>query len=122
MIFGWGNGSSQFVKSTFWYFHIMLILRITLHRKWILVIKNKENPDAQAVVEKSKVIELLGYDPVNVFWLIFNQSLVWFVVGSILWSAANGHKYSPYQYYQRYTTKSSLIPSSALSSTIASSK
>jgi hypothetical protein len=123
MIFGWGNGvstfaipkdESQYIKTTFWYFHIMLILRITLNRKWILVIKNKETANAEAVISKEKVDQLMGYDPVNIFWCIFNQSLVVFILGSMIWSGINGHKYSPYRYYQNYVGQSSI--SSSISS------
>jgi hypothetical protein len=99
MIFGWGKSSStiaipdnstQTILTTFAYFHLAFVLRVTFARKWYLVTgTSSANEDGsininQKKLTRSEVNELLGNNPVNVFWWLFNQSLIWFIIGSII--------------------------------------
>jgi hypothetical protein len=99
MIFGWGKSSStiaipdnatQTILTTFAYFHLAFLLRVTFAREWYLVSSTPStNEDGsininQKKLDRSEVNELLGTNPVNVFWWLFNQSLIWFIVAIIV--------------------------------------
>jgi hypothetical protein len=99
MIFGWGKSSStiaipdnatQTILTTFAYFHLAFVLRVTFAREWYLVTgTSSANEDGsininQKKLTRSEVNELLGNNPVNIFWWMFNQSLIWFIVAAIV--------------------------------------
>jgi hypothetical protein len=97
-IFGWGkssteiaipNNSTQSIISTFAYFHIGFILRLTFARQWYLVSKSDPKSDGETTITqkritKTEVNNLLGKNPVNLFWIIFNQSLLWLILGALV--------------------------------------
>jgi hypothetical protein len=98
MIFGWGKSSStiaipnnttQTILTTFAYFHLIFLLRVTFAREWYLVTGTlSENKDGsvninQKKLTQSEVNELVGKSPVNPLWWLFNQSLIWFIIGII---------------------------------------
>jgi hypothetical protein len=99
-VFGWGkssksiaipNNSTQSIITTFAYFHIVFLLRLTFAREWHLVSKSDPKSDGETTITqkrltKTEVNNLLGKNPVNLFWIIFNQSLLWFILGSLLLS------------------------------------
>jgi hypothetical protein len=100
MILGWGsssttiaipNNTTQSIVTTFSYFHLIFILRLTFNRRWLLV-ENKTLDNSGTVtttqkpLTKAEVDKILGNNPVNIFWSIFNQSLLWFILASILFA------------------------------------
>jgi len=103
MIFGYGKSSAtilipnsdQFILTTFHYFHLIFLLRITFLRKWFLVDTVKSDsqikvqdriPVNQKALQKWEVDKLLGQNPVNLFWIFFNQSLVLFISGIVVFT------------------------------------
>ena len=105
MFFGYGKSSSrieipgssdQFILTTFAYFHLIFLLRITFARKWFLVETAKSDQVkigdkiiiSQKPLQKWEVDNLLHGNPVNVFWRLFNQSLVWLLLGILVVTAS----------------------------------
>ena len=105
MFFGYGKSSSrieipgssdQFILTTFAYFHLIFLLRITFARKWVLVETAKSDQVkigdkiiiSQKPLQKWEVDNLLHGNPVNVFWRLFNQSLVWLILGILVVTAS----------------------------------
>jgi hypothetical protein len=105
MFFGYGKSSSrieipgssdQFILTTFAYFHLIFLLRITFARKWFLVETAKSDQVkigdkiiiSQKPLQKWEVDNLLHGNPVNVFWRLFNQSLVWLILGILVVTAS----------------------------------
>jgi len=103
MLIGWGSSSKeisslpdepkQHVVTTFSYFHIAFLLRVTFARKWFLH-EVEEIEDSEKVsftsqpVSFKEVKNLLGKNPVNIFWWLFNQSLIVLIISSILFGLA----------------------------------
>lgn len=107
MIFGYGKSSNnitipsnsdQFILTTFHYFHLIFLLRVTFSRKWFLVETAKSEGEvktqdkiivSQKPLEKWEVMQLLGQNPVKLFWRFFNQSLIWFVLAIFIWTLSS---------------------------------
>jgi hypothetical protein len=98
MFFGWGKSSTnlpipnnplQTITTTFAYFHIAFLLRLTFARKWFANSSQEANEDGsitsnQKEITKKEVDQLIGKNPVNLLWWLFNQSLLWLVLSSIV--------------------------------------
>jgi hypothetical protein len=97
MIFGFGRGSNNFrvpetnqiILTTFIYFHILFLFRLTFGRKWFLVENIKlQDKDQISITQKPislyKVNEILNKKLVHFGWVIINQSLIWLIVFIII--------------------------------------
>ena len=75
---------------------MIFLLRITFARKWFLVETAKSDQVkigdkiiiSQKPLQKWEVDNLLHGNPVNVFWRLFNQSLVWLILGILVVTAS----------------------------------
>jgi hypothetical protein len=87
-IFGWGKGSKLFpitgstesaVLTTFGYFHIWWLLRLTFNRKWLKVTVLDNGEGYTRLEEKnltySEAVEVAGYKIIKPWWVVANQSL-----------------------------------------------
>jgi hypothetical protein len=98
MIFGWGSGSTQLpvpndlnkvIITTFGYIHIAFLLRLTFNRKWFLAENQKIDESgaitlSQKPLTKQEVDDIYGKNPINPFWIFFNQSFVWIILVFVL--------------------------------------
>jgi hypothetical protein len=103
IIFGWGSNKKeikipdnkeQIIITTFSYFHIAWIWRVTFNRQWFLIsrtINEKgESTTFEKVLSKYDAKQILSKDPTNLFWFIFNQSLIWFCIPVLIFSFVSG--------------------------------
>jgi hypothetical protein len=103
IIFGWGSKSKQikipdnkeqFIITTFGYFHIAWIWRITTNRQWYLINRSTDDKGQTITSEKfltiDEVKQILGKDPTNLFWTIFNQSLLLTLVPLVIFTLVSG--------------------------------
>jgi hypothetical protein len=95
-IFGWGNSfkdfevpnTNQIITTTYKYFHIWWLLRITFSRQFILsshsTNQNGEVTTVSKPITRKEIKTLIGNDLVKPWWFIFNQSLSIMIIGLVM--------------------------------------
>jgi hypothetical protein len=86
-IYGWGTSfkdfevpnTNQYITTTYNYFHIWWLLRLTFNRRFFLN-KATQNENGEVTITtkpitKDEIKTLLGTDIIKPWWFIFNQSL-----------------------------------------------